>query len=183
VETTSGLGAALKAARLAGGLSLAQVADATGISKSSLSLIENDRSDVPFRRLVRLLELYDVKLNDLLPEPAGSHPLVVRRGDRQHLYSREEGLDVHRLAPVGTRSMLPAVCVFAPGGAAEFAAHEGEEFVLVLEGRLELEIEGSAPVALGRGDSAYYSSRRPHRWANGGSKIARLVAVSSPPHW
>jgi quercetin dioxygenase-like cupin family protein/DNA-binding Xre family transcriptional regulator len=180
---TEGLGAALKAARVARGYSLVDVADATGISKSSLSLIENDRSDVPLRRLIRLAEFYETQLSDLLPDRGGHDPVVVRRRERPHLYSRAEGLDVHRLAPPGKRTMLPAVCVFSPGGGADFARHEGEEFVLVLEGRLLLELEGSEPVVLERGDSAYYPSDRPHRWSNAGDEITRLVSVASPPHW
>ena len=59
----------------------------------------------------------------------------------------------------------------------------GEEFVLVLDGCLLLELEGSAAVVLERGDSAYYPSDRPHRWSNAGDEITRLVSVASPPHW
>ena len=181
--TKDGIGAALRAARLARGYSLVEVAEATGISKSSLSLIENERSDVPLRRLFKLAEFYGTKLSELLPEAETGDPLVVRRQERQHLYSRPEGLDVHRLVPPGRHAMLPAVSVFIPGGGADFAGHEGEEFVLVLEGTLELTLEDSPPVVLERGDSAYYASDRPHRWANPGGEITRLVSVATPPHW
>jgi transcriptional regulator with XRE-family HTH domain len=178
------LGAALRAAREQKGLSLSQVAQGTGISKSALSLIENDRSDVPLGRLARLADFYGVRLNELLPEPASPHPLVVRRLERPRLYSRAEGLDVHLLTTDRSRAMLPVVGVFEPGGAtAEFASHEGEEFLLVLEGALKLELEGSEPVVLKRGDSAYYASDRPHRWSNAGKGIVRVVSVASPPHW
>lgn len=180
---TAGLGAALRRLRAQRGHSLAEVAEATGISKSSLSLIENDRSDVPLRRLIRLAEFYGTALGELLPETTAGDVQVVRRLERPHLFSRQEGLDVYRLAPGGRRAMLPAVCVFEPGGAADFAGHDGEEFVLVLEGRCELTIEGSSPVTLERGDSAYYASARGHRWANAGTGILRLVSVASPPHW
>jgi transcriptional regulator with XRE-family HTH domain len=178
------LGAALRAARERRGLSLSQVAEGTGISKSALSLIENDRSDVPLGRLVRLADFYGVRLNELLPETGSPQPLVVRRLERPLLYSRAEGLDVHVLTTDRSRAMLPVVGVFAPGGAtAEFASHEGEEFLLVLEGALLLELEGSEPVVLKRGDSAYYASDRPHRWSNAGKGIVRVVAVACPPHW
>jgi transcriptional regulator with XRE-family HTH domain len=179
-----GVGEALRAARTARGYSLSQVAEATGISKSSLSLIENDRSDVSLGRLLRLADFYDVRLTDLVPHSGRSDPIVIRRRERPHLYSQPEGLDVYVLTDQRGLRMLPAVGVFAPGGgAAEFASHAGEEFMLVLEGTVLLELDGSEPITLERGDSAYYRSDRPHRWSNLGDGIARIVAVASPPHW
>lgn len=80
--------------------------------------------------------------------------------------------------------MMPTAGVFEPGGArAEFARHEGEEFVLVLEGQLRIEIDGAEPVVLERGDSAYYGASRPHRWSNAGEGLVRVVGVTSPPTW
>jgi quercetin dioxygenase-like cupin family protein len=89
------------------------------------------------------------------------------------LHSGKEGLDLHVLVPDANRLMLPIVMVLEPGGAsAEFWSHEGEELVVVREGRVLLEIEGSVPVALDRGDAAYYESTHPHRWSNIGDGIA-----------
>ncbi|HXF98296.1 MAG TPA: XRE family transcriptional regulator [Gaiellaceae bacterium] len=178
----SDLGRALREARLARGYSLAQVAAATGISKSLLSLIENNRSDITLRRLARLAEHYGTHVVDLLPRNDASDPVVTRRGERRRLHSAVEGLDLHLLVPDSRRKMLPLVAVFAPGGgSAEYWSHEGEELVVVLEGRVKLEIAGSEPVVLERGDAAYYESARPHRWSNVGDGLARLLAVATPP--
>jgi transcriptional regulator with XRE-family HTH domain len=181
-EVAAGLGKALKSARLARGESLAQVAAATGISKSSLSLIENDRSDVTLRRLVVLAEHYGKQLSDLLPVRSTANPVVTRRKERRQLHSRVEGLDLHLLVPDTNRKMMPLVAVFEPGGgAAEFWRHEGEELVIVLEGRILLELEGSTPIVLDRGDCAYYEGTRSHRWSNIGDGIARVLSVGTPP--
>jgi transcriptional regulator with XRE-family HTH domain len=177
-----GLGRALREARLAKGYSLSQVAAATGISKSSLSLIENNRSDVTLRRLVVLAEHYGKHLGDLLPAKAPADPVVTRRSERRQLHSPVEGLDLHLLVPDTHRKMMPVVAVFGPGGAAaEFWRHEGEELVVVLEGRILLELDGSAPVVLDRGDCAYYEGMRRHRWSNIGDGIARVLSVATPP--
>jgi len=181
-DAAAGLGKALKAARLARGESLAQVAAATGISKSTLSLIENERSDVTIRRLVTLAEHYGTHLGDLLPGKSASDPVVTRRRERRQLHSRVEGLDLHLLVPDTHRKMMPLVAVFEPGGgAAEFWRHEGEELVLVLEGRVLLELEDAAPIVLDRGDCAYYEGSRSHRWSNIGDGIARVLSVGTPP--
>jgi transcriptional regulator with XRE-family HTH domain len=181
-EVAAGLGKALKSARLAKGESLAQVAAATGISKSSLSLIENDRSDVTLRRLVVLAKHYGKQLSDLLPVQPASDPVVTRRRERRQLHSHVEGLDLHLLVPDTNRKMMPLVAVFEPGGgAAEFWRHEGEELVVVLEGRILLELEDSEPIVLERGDCAYYEGTRSHRWSNIGDGIARVLSVGTPP--
>jgi transcriptional regulator with XRE-family HTH domain len=177
-----GLGRALKQARLARGYSLAQVAAATGISKSSLSLIENDRSDVTIGRLVRLADHYGKHVGDFIPVRTPADPVVTRRTERRRLPSPGEKLAVHLLTPDANRAMKPIVVVFEPsGGAADFAKHGGEEFMVVLEGRVLLELQGSPPVVLEVGDSADYDSDRPHRWSNAGEGLARVLSVSAPP--
>lgn len=177
-----GLGDALREARLERGESLSQVAAATGISKSLLSLIENDRSDVTVRRLVTLAEHYGKHLSDLLPSRTPPDPVVTRRQDRRVIGSPAEKLDAHVLVPDSARKMMPIVVVFQPGGRdAEMWTHEGVEFVLVLEGRLLLEVEGSTPVVLERGDSAYYDAPHPHRWSNIDEGVTRVISVATPP--
>ena len=177
------LGAALREARQARGYSLAQVAAATGISKSLLSLIENDRSDVTLRRLVLLAEHYRKPIGDLMPGTLPTDPVVTRRRERRLVHSAGEGLDLHLLAPDANRKMMPVVAVLEPGGgSADFWSYEGEELLVVLEGQVLLELEGSTPIVLERGDCAYYVSTRQHRCSNVGKEIARILSVTTPSH-
>ena len=60
VETPAGLGSALRAARRRKSLSLSDVAAATGISPSFLSLVENGKSDITIGRLVRLVTFFAI---------------------------------------------------------------------------------------------------------------------------
>jgi len=176
------LGKALKEARQARGESLSQVAAATGISRSLLSLIENNKSDVTLRRLHLLAEHYGTQIADLVPAKSDPDPVVTRRKDRRRLHSGKEGMDLHVLVPDTNRKMMPIVAVIEPGGgSAEYWAHEGEEFMIVIEGRILLEIENSTPIVLDQGDSAYYESTRRHRWSNLGDGVARVVSIATPP--
>jgi transcriptional regulator with XRE-family HTH domain len=175
------LGAALREARVRNGESLAQVAAATGISKSLLSLIENDRSDVTLRRLVVLAEHYGIALGDILPTRGTTDPVVTRRKERRVMRSAEEGFDIHLLTPDSNRKMMPVLVVLEPGGgSADFWSYEGEELLVVLEGRVLLELEGSTPIVLERGDCAYYVSTRQHRCSNVGDDVARMLSVTAP---
>ena len=78
--------------------------------------------------------------------------------------------------------MLPMMVGFEPDAhLAEFGRHPGEEFVHVIQGTLELELEGSEPRILRAGDSAYYDAERPHLFRNASStRPLRIFCVNSP---
>jgi transcriptional regulator with XRE-family HTH domain len=174
------LGSALRNVRNARGLSLAQVALATGISRSLLSLIETGRSDITLSRLVILSHFYGLPIAELLaPPPRDS--TVVRKDERRRLSLATEGIEIEYLTAEAA-SFLPFVASLDPGASpSEQVAHPGEEFVHVLEGAIRIDRAGSEPLTLEAGDSALYSSDRPHRWVNVGGAPARLLAVASPP--
>jgi transcriptional regulator with XRE-family HTH domain len=177
------LGAALRAARKASGLSLAQVAAATDISRSLLSLIETGRSDITIGRLIKLSQLYGIHVTELVEEGPPPDHAVVRKHERRHLALPDEGLDLQLLAPDSTRAFLPFTAELEPGaGSFEPVRHPGEEFVHVLVGRIRLEVEGNDDVVLEEGDSAYYKSDCAHRWINVGTQRARVLSVATPPH-
>ena len=177
------LGRALRAARLARGLSLGQVAAATDISRSFLSLVENGKSDITIGRLTRLIDHYGISIADLVPTPPPADAEVVRPDERRQLHSTTEGIDFFLLAPDSRRSMMPMLVEFEPGaGLAEHGRHNGDEFIIVLAGQLELELEGSTLRHLRAGDAAYYSAERPHRFRNASTrKGLRILCVNTPP--
>ncbi len=183
-EMPSGLGLALRSARRARSLSLSDVAAATGISTSFLSLVENEKSDITIGRLVRLVAFYGMHLADLVPVEPAADPDVVRQSEQQMLPSPAEGIQFRLLAPSTRATMMPMIVEFEPSAhLAEFGRHAGEEFVHVLRGSMELELEGSEPRILKAGDSAYYNAERPHLFRNA-SDTARLrvICVDSPPN-
>jgi quercetin dioxygenase-like cupin family protein len=187
-ETTAiqSLGARLKAVRRARRLSLADVSEATEVSASFLSLVENDKSDIAIGRLVRLIEFYGISIADLLPGEgvSGRYPDVVTSGARRRLHSESEGIDIYLLTSMTRdRQMMPLLVEIDPGARlAEHGRHAGEEWVHVLDGRLRLELEGAEARILYPGDSAYYPSTRPHLFVNDDAdRPLRLICVDTPP--
>ena len=178
------LGSTLRAVRTSRRLSLTEVADATHISASFLSLVELGKSDITIGRLARLAEFYRVSFTDLLGGAELSDADVIRRHEQRLLHSPAEGIDVYLLTSETKRTMMPMLLYFEPGAElAEYGRHEGEEFVHVLQGSLALEIEGSEPRVLESGDSAYYSAERPHLFRNASADAPlRLMCVDSPPN-
>ncbi|MES1247079.1 MAG: XRE family transcriptional regulator [Actinomycetota bacterium] len=178
------LGRVLREARLARGLSLGQAALETDISRSFLSLVENGKSDITIGRLTRLIDCYGISIADLVPSAPPADAEIVRPAERRLLHSEAEGIDFFLLTPDSDRTMMPMIVEFEPGaGLAEHGRHHGDEFIIVLNGELELELEGSEPRRLRSGDAAYYSAERPHRFRNASQrKPLRILCVDSPPN-
>lgn len=177
------LGARLRSLRQEYGYSLAEVAAATHISASFLSLVETGRSDITLGRLMRLLRFYGVSITDVLSESDSADPQVVRRHEAQEFDSPREGIKIFVLTRDTHRTMMPYLGLFEPGAhPVERAEHEGEEFVHILEGTIRIDVEGSEPAVLHAGDSAYFSADRPHSMTNLGDRPARVVGVVTPPN-
>jgi quercetin dioxygenase-like cupin family protein len=178
------VGAQLRRVRKARNLSLADVAEATGISASFLSLVEKEGSDITIGRLVRLIEYYGISITDLLPGGTSSgYPEIVVPAERKLLHSPAEGIAVYLLTADTRHQMMPLQVELEPGARlAEYGRHAGEEWLVVLEGELMLELEGAEPRLLKEGDSAYYPAERPHLFSNASAtKPLRLICVDTPP--
>jgi transcriptional regulator with XRE-family HTH domain len=177
------LGARLRQLRRSRGVSLAEVADGTGISASFLSMVEKGKSDITVSRLMRLVHWFGVSVADLVQEPDNAAVQVVRAGDRRSLKLADEGIEIQMLTPDGHHAMMPVINVYDEGGGmVDPTRHDGEEFIHVLEGRLELTVAGGDPLVLETGDSAYYRSDAPHSFRNAGDGVARFFGITTPPN-
>lgn len=177
------LGSRLRQLRSSRGLSLAEVADATGISPSFLSIVENGQSDITVSRLMRLVHWYGVSIADLLQAPDRSVVRVIRAEQRRSIELSDERIKILMLTPDGQHAMMPVINIYgAGGGMAESAQHDGEEFVYVLSGTIELDIGNEGTIVLRPGDSAYYRAEAPHSFRNAGDGEACFLGVTTPPN-
>jgi transcriptional regulator with XRE-family HTH domain len=183
-STREVLGPRLLQARQAAALSLAQVAAATGVSASFISAVEKGKSDISISRLMLLVRCYRISVTELLEEGRENPLHVVKARNRRELALESERISVFLLASDGEHAMMPVLNEYAVSGHMDEAvAHEGEEFVFVLEGTVELQIEGEPPVILDEGDSAYYRADVPHAFRNIADVPARFLGVASPPNF
>jgi transcriptional regulator with XRE-family HTH domain len=180
----NGLGVALRTLRKERRMSLTEVADGARLSASFLSLVETGKSDITIGRLTRLVEFYGISIAELLPTSPPADPDVIRHDEMRLVHSPAEGIDLYLLAADTARTMMPMFLRFEPGARlAEYGRHAGEEWIYVLRGELELELEGARPRTLRRGDSAYYRADRPHLFRNASTdQPLMLVCVDSPPN-
>jgi transcriptional regulator with XRE-family HTH domain len=177
------LGSRLRQLRRSRGLSLSEVAEATGISPSFLSIVENGQSDITVSRLMRLVHWYGVSIADLLQAPDRSLVRVVRVEERRSVELSDERIQILMLTRDGQHAMMPVINVYGKGGGmSESTQHDGEEFVFVLSGTIQLDIGSEEPIVLGPGDSASYRAEAPHSFRNVGDGEARFLGVTTPPN-
>jgi quercetin dioxygenase-like cupin family protein/DNA-binding XRE family transcriptional regulator len=180
MQVSSQIGSRLRALRRERGHSLTRVAEGTGISRSFLVLVEGGKSDITITKLMRLAQFYGVPISDVLPDPAEAGSALVRRGEAQRVHSPDEGLDVLVLSRHAGRAMSPVLAYVEPGGVSERSSHEGEEFLHVLVGRIELRFIDGESIVLEEGDSAHFRAERPHEYRNVGDERAAMMSVVTP---
>jgi DNA-binding transcriptional MerR regulator len=161
------------------GLSLAQVARATGVSVGFLSALERGQMRSSVATLRRIARFYGTNILSLF-EAAGDNPRLVRPGQRKILETTP-GVRMELLA-WGHTVMEPHLFRVKPGGGSgESYSHEGEEFLHVLRGDFEIWLNGKDHYHLKPGDSLYFESSTPHRWKNPGRSEAWLLWINTPP--
>lgn len=179
------VGQKIKAMREQKGLSLKDVAELTGFSTALLSQMENHLVSPSLGTIIKLAKAFGVRVGDFLGETQGEPFTIVRKDERKKVsrFASKEGVSYgYSYEALGfekkDRKMEPFIVTLEPATikTAKTSVHEGEEFIFVLEGEMEV-ILGSHTDVLYPGDSIYYDSTIPHRVQCHQDKITRILAV------
>jgi len=177
-KPSESIGPYLRQLRTKRGVSLAEVAAAAGISIGFLSALERSQMSASVGTLRRLARYYQTNILDFF-DPTESNTRLVRPAKRKVL-DAGPGVRMELLA-WGNTVMEPHLFRIAPqAGSGESYAHEGEEFLFVLRGELQIAL-ADEEYHLRRGDSFYFESATPHHWKNPGRSETWLLWVNTPP--
>lgn len=163
------LGKRLKEIRLSNSLTLEEASNLTGLARSTLSKIENEQISPTFQAVQKLTKGLGIDIPQLFVTPADGPEAngrrdVTRNGEgKAHPTVTYE----HELLATDIRAkkMVPFKCTVHARSFEEFedwVRHEGEEFMLVLSGEVDVHTEFYEPVRLGEGDSMYYDAKMGH---------------------
>ena len=172
------LGPTLRQRRKAAGMTMQELADRCGLSQPFLSQIENSRAMPSLFALHRVAQALGTTTVGLL-DPAYSEVTLVRT-DEGESFVLAEGARTRFLTPGEGHRLEANETVAQAGIASDVIVHEGQELVRLLEGSLEIRLEGREPVELHPGDTILYPSMTPHQWISGDAG-ARFLIVTSPP--
>ena len=184
------LGAKIRKLRHRRSLTLQDVSELSGLSKSLLSQIENETSAPPIPTLVRIARALGVKISYFFREKSNEQRIsVVRRASHRETeklpHNRPQKLGYRYVAlahPIVNQHMEPFWVHFEPREERDsvYYQHPGEEFLYVQEGQLEFE-GADQTIVIAPGDSLYFKSNIPHTVRNVGKKKASALAVLYTP--
>lgn len=182
------LGQCLRAARKRHGLTLQDVVERCGVALSTLSKVENEQMSLTYDKLLQICDGIGISVTELLsPENRSPVSLTRRSLTRPDTTVREltPNYDYAYLAAdlVGKR-MVPIIGTVKARTLEEFGPlvrHPGEEFVIVLNGEIEMHTEHYAPRRLRTGESVYIDSTMGHAYLRVGEDEAQILCVCSAP--
>jgi transcriptional regulator with XRE-family HTH domain len=183
-EVVLKVGESVKEIRKKKGLSLEDISQRTGLGIDLLSEIEAGSSAPPLGTIIKLAKALDMKLGYFI---SGTEvlPYTIVRKNKGRLISRFDsrktdkyGYEFTSLAPYKKdRHMEPFLVTLEPSDIEEErSSHDGQEFIYVLEGAMEVRL-GNEVHLLEPGDAIYYDSTVPHLVKCHGEDKTRILAV------
>lgn len=183
--TPLNLGQRLKDIRLQMGLTLEEASKRTGLARSTLSKIENEQISPTFQALQKLATGLDMPIPQIFEPP--KQPSAVGRRDitragegKPHpttTYEHEllaTQLSNKKMVPF--KSRIRSRCF---EDYQDWIRHDGEEFLLVLEGDVRFYSEFYQPVELKQGDSVYYDASMGHTLISVSEEDALILWVTA----
>lgn len=169
-----GVAPRLRALRTRRGFTLAELAEETGISASTLSRLESGGRRPSLDLLIRLAAVYRASLDDLVGAPQIAdprvHPKPFYRDGKAIIPLTRNNPDVHAF-----KMVLPG---HPPEAPVERRAHEGYDWVYVLSGRVRLAL-GDEELVLEPGEAAEFDTRVPHGTASASLEPAEILNLLS----
>lgn len=160
-------------------LTLVQLSELSGISVGHLSRLENGTRQPTVRLLLQLARALDVSLGTLVGETAGQNDVYVSRAEARSTITTVAS-KLQSLSDPELHALQAVELYLLPGRVGEPAAHPGEEWVYVLSGAIEIDVNGTLS-ALGAGDAIHFSSDVPHSLRNPHDEGATVLVVNALP--
>lgn len=173
------LGRKLRVLRKKRGLGVVEAARHAKISAGFLSAIELSRANPSVATLQRLAATYGTTVLTFYDLPKHSNRLV-RVRDRRAIQT-QSGVKMELLS-IGARQLESMIFRVQPGAGSDGSySHQGEEFIYMMTGTLELWLDELECQTLREGDSFWFESTVGHRWFNPSNEEAVLLWINTPP--
>ena len=172
-------------------MSVEELAEKSGVKLEVLKAMENGEVIPSLTPLTKMARALGVRLGTFLDDTPELGPVVTRGGKTKNTLffsGREDvtnatNLEYHSLgAGKIDRNIDPyLIDIEYEEGEKELSSHEGEEFIYVLEGEIEV-LYGKDTFTIGEGDTIFYDSVVPHHLHASGEKKAKILAVLYTPY-
>ena len=182
------IGSKIKGIRESKNLSIAEIAERSGLSEDQIVSIENDQNLPSLGPLIKIARALGVRLGTFMDDNDALGPVVCHAADREQdrsisfsngMANARKHMEYHPLAKQKAgRHMEPFVIDINPEESPEYqlSEHEGEEFIYVMSGEVEI-VYGKETYSLKEGDSIHYDSIVKHHVHGAPGKSAKILAV------
>ena len=185
------IGAKIRQLRESREMSLEELAKASGNSAELIESIENGEVVPSLTPLIKIARALGVRLGTFMDDAPHKGPFKVEKGKSQQVIyfsgledeTKESAMEFYSLGSgKSDRHMEPFLVDVDIHDDDKFnlSSHEGEEFIFVLSGEIEI-VYGQENYRLSEGDSIYYDSIVPHHLHAYGEKQAKILAVVYTP--
>lgn len=189
MDNKNRVGERIRSLRELKSISIGQVAENAGLTIEQLQLIEDNKEVPSIAFLIRIARAMGVRLGSFLDDYEETGPVISRSEETKETVLMHCGetqckhLQYHALSQSKAgRHMETFQIQIEPCEHTDFilSSHEGEEFVFVLEGEIEIKY-GTRTYLLRKGDSIYYDSIVPHHVHSSNNEKTNVLAVIYTP--
>lgn len=180
----SSIGERIKKSRNDKGLSLRELANKVELSASFLSQIEQGKASPSIENLKKIATSLDVRVSYLIEdEEDKNNTELMKKSERRYIESIDSNTKIALLTSSNIdKTMEPILYEIGPDGESgrNFYNHIGEEFIFIVEGKLDVYIDNNVH-HLEEGDSLYFKSTQNHRFKNNSDRVTKAIWVVNPP--
>ena len=191
MDNTKIIGEKIRALRESRQISVEDLMERTGLAQEQIERIESNVDIPSLAPLIKIARALGVRLGTFLDDQDGSGAVVCRKEEHtdnsisfsNNAVSARTHMQYHSLsASKADRHMEPFIIDInqTDENAYELSSHEGEEFIYVMEGVVEIAY-GKKKHVIEAGDSIYYDSIVPHHVHGFEGQAARILAVVYTP--
>lgn len=177
------VGELIKQQRTSKKMTLKDVSLVTDLSIGYLSQLERGLTSVAMDTLKKVAFALDVTMDYFMDQPVCKKKATIRSYEKEIFRIEGNSIIEYHLSNMASESeMLPKLVEILPQKEMEETisyAHDGEEFIYILEGILTLTLDEEQQ-DLYPGDSAHYKSTRAHNWSNQTNKVVKFLTVNTP---
>ena len=176
------IGAKLRNTRIAQNLTLAQVAESSGLSKGFLSRVERDETSPSIATLVQLCQVLSLPVGALFAEPEIQR---ITRAEAPRINLGGVNVEEHLMSPRGesrVQLLRSSLEPGAHGGHELYTVNCDVEVLHVISGAVTVRFADRS-VRLETGDALTFPGREPHTWQADDDAPAEVCWVLAPAPW
>ncbi|UCD40873.1 MAG: helix-turn-helix domain-containing protein [Chloroflexota bacterium] len=180
-ETTVNVARQIRILRKRRDLSQQALAEASGLSRNTLSLLERGQTSPTVSTLKRLAMALGVDINAFF-DTSDDESIIYTKNEQRLNLQLSQGLMADLGVGMHDQLVTPLILKLNPGARSGPAlSHDGQDFVYCISGEILYTVNGKS-FLLESGDSLFFDAHLQHRFQNTATEVSEVLVILSTPH-